>query len=397
MKRRVDPLRAPGVSDWKTAGLRVLLAALLLATAPSVHAQAGWPGGAGPDGSLGLAARFEGYSFDSPDAAGLESLSLLTLPFHARAALPGPLALGIRGSFARGALVGADGVETTLSGLVDTEVALGLNLEAGGFSTTIAGIVVAPTGKATHSAEEARIAALVASEFLPFRINSWGMGGAAGISVTAARPFGQGSIGFGGGFITAREFEPFQTGPAGSFVYRPGNQLQLRFAADRNITRSARLSFALAFERSGEDLRDGESLYRAGNRYQAMGSYAFTAGARSTAVVYAGALRSDEGVAFDPGLSHDFSARTLLLAGGGMRIPLGVVVLVPSVDSRLYRRDSGLGQGYLGGAGASLEIPAGDLVFAPSGRVRMGSLVVEDEIRSAITGFDVGLEIRFRR
>src|SRR5690606_26366129 len=127
-----------------------------------------------------------------------------------------------------------------------------------------------------------------------------------------------------------------------------------------------------------------------------MGSYAFAAGPRATGIVYAGGLHTQDGVGFDQPLTHDSSSRTLLLLGGGMRTPIGAAVLVPSVDARVFRRGSGRGQGYMGGIGASLELPAGDFSIAPGARVRAGNYVVDDDLDSRIIGFDLGLDIRFR-
>jgi hypothetical protein len=343
---------------------------------------------------------FESYRFAEPVNAGIESVSLISVPATARARLFGPLTLQLRGGFASGSLVTATGSEVDLSGPIDTEVQLGVNLGSGPFSTSVAGIFVAPTGTSRHSPEEAILAAFVGSDFLPFRVRNWGMGGAAGVSLTAARSFGGGSLGFGAGYIATREYTPFQTADAPAahdFVYRPGNQLQLRFAADRNLTSASKLAVALVFERSDEDLLDDENLYRSGNRYQAMASYAFAAGARSTAILYAGGLLSDEGVALNPALNNDFTSRSLILAGGGMRVPMGRTVFVPSIDARVFRRGSGLGQGYLTGIGAAFEIPAGGFALSPTARYRLGKFVASEDVESRVTGFDLGLEIRFGR
>src|SRR5690606_2748252 len=113
---------------------------------------------------------------------------------------------------------------------------------------------------------EARVAALIASELLPFRFTNWGMGGAAGLAVNLARPVGSGNVGFGVGYLAAREFEPVRD--AQSFTYRPGNRLQVRLAADRNVANAGKLSLSLAFERHEEDRAAGVNLYRPGNRYQ---------------------------------------------------------------------------------------------------------------------------------
>jgi len=391
----IAQLTDPMMNRLKPPAYRVRIAVMVaLAGAAtlvqtSVSAQA-TPGDGRPV-TLGVA--YETYRFAEPDAANLESLTLATSPFTARTTLLDRASIDVRGAFARAELQEADGTTSTLAGLTDTEIAVSVGFEISGGMATVTGIALAPTGKTGHDADESRIAGLIASELFPFRITNWGTGGGAGVSANFARPLSDGAnIGIGVGYLAAREYEPLSVGGAG-FAYRPGDQVQLRLAVDRNLGTSAKASVALVFQRHQEDQLDGANLYLAGNRFQSIASYAFAVGPQSSAIVYAGGLHSADGVALQP-LAHDHSSRTLFLLGGGLRVPFAGMVALPSVDARLFRRGSGSGQGYLGGVGASLEIPAAGSIVAPNVRLRVGNLVVDESRESGITAADLGVTIR---
>lgn len=381
----------------KTRLRRILHTSCILLTGvipAAAHAQTGL---VTTQGRATVGIGYETYRFGTPESADLKSLSLISAPFAAGAPLFGRVSIDVRGAYARGRLVDADGNEATLSGLVDTEVGLNVGIGSGPTTATISLMGVLPTGTEQLDGTEARIAGLIASELLPFRFTNWGMGGAIGASAQASRAIGSGSVGIGVGYLASREFKPLRTeSAAGEFTYQPGNRVQLRAAADRNIGAS-KLSLSIAYEYHEDDKLQGVNLYRSGDRFQGVASYAFAAGTRGAGIIYAGGLHSAEGAPTQAGLNLDFSARTLLLAGGGVRLPVGAAVLVPSLDLRLFRRGSGSGQGYLSGVGASLEYAAGAATILPSARVRFGNLVVEDGVESEITGVDVGLSLRFSR
>jgi hypothetical protein len=299
-------------------------------------------------------------------------------------------------------MIDARGREITLSGPLDTEVSLGLNMGRGPYTAALTGVAVTPTGSGRHTLAEAQVASVIATEFLPFGIRSWGGGGSAGVALMTTRTLGQGSVGVGAGFLSSRQYSPFRNpdsdGSAGAdFVYQPGNRLQLRAAAERNLTRSSRLTLGFTFERTNADVMEENDLFRPGNRYQALGSYAFVLGGRSTAILYTGGMRADGGVVLDPVLINDFSSRTLGLVGAGMRVPVGGVILVPDLGGRIYRRGSGLGQGYIGDAGLAMELPSGPHAITSGARFRYGNLVAGEGMESRITGVDLTLNVRFGR
>jgi hypothetical protein len=368
-------------------------AAALLARDPVPATAQGLDAGAGAAG--GSAIGFEHYRFATGDAANIESLSLLTVPVGGRVPLFGRASLDVRSAWARAAMTRPDGSEISLAGFTDTEIGVGVSFGPANFVTTVTGVAVVPTGHSSHTLAESELVGVIAADLLPLRISHWGAGGGGGARFSTVRAFEWGSLGFGAGYVVTREFEPLQADAIGSrFEYRPGDQLQLRAALDRTIGRSAKWTTSLALQIHRDDQLDGSNLYRAGNRYQAMTSYAFAAGAGSSGIVYLGGLHRDRGTALLD-FSRDIPAQTLVLAGGGLRIPAAGTVLLPSVDTRLFRTADGVGQGFLSGVGVSLEWPLQGAVVVPSARARFGTVLVRQGRDSGIVGADLGLGIRF--
>lgn len=348
------------------------------------------PGVASAQVGFGAGASFETYTFAEPANRGIESISLLTLPVQARVTVFRSLMLDLSGAYASGAVTMADGTEATVSGPTDTDV--GLTWAFGRDRGTVGAFVALPTGHSTHTAEEAIAAGMVAADLLPFRITNWGAGGGAGVHGSYSVPLGSWNVGASAGYRMAREFEPI-TEP--EFSYQPGDELRVRVGIDRTFGRSGKLNLALAGWFYGEDAQDDNALYQSGNRYQALGSYAFRAGYRSMAVLYAGVLHRENGV-FIAG-DFDTPSQDLLLGGAGMRMPLGGVTLLPSVDVRVFRREDGLNQGWLGGLGLAADVPAGPLTITPSARYRYGNAVMAEDVESGISGFALALVARYGR
>jgi hypothetical protein len=346
--------------------------------------------------TAGAGVALEVYRFGSPEVTGFRQVSLMTLPWGIRSPLAGPLSLELRGAYAVGTAKRPEGQDISLSGFTDTEMRLSVGYDARDWVTTANAVVLLPTGKSTHTAEEAVVAGVVAADLLPFRVVNWGTGGAAGGTLGVVRARNGGSLGFSAAFLAAREFEPVED-VSGSpiFAYRPGDQVQLRAAVDQNVGGTGKITVTLSFQHHRDDRIDGANLYRAGNRYQALGSYAFAAGSRSSAIVYGGLHHRDQGTALaEP--TREIPAQNLVLAGGGLRIPFGGGVFLPSIDTRLFLTADGVGEGHLTGAGLSFELPlADDFTAIPSARLRYGRLDVREGLESDITGADVGLSIRW--
>ncbi len=376
-RHRHQAARRRSVRRWQTHA--ALLACAGCTVAGRAAAQA--------TGQAGGGFAFELYHFSDAAALGMKSLTLLTLPFAGRADLTPRLSLSVNGAFARGELKPATGSVETVSGLTDTEVRA--SYVAGRDFVTLSVVGLLPTGHSKLTVSESDVAGAVAADVLPFRISNWGSGGGLGASVSVARPLGSVNAGISAGYVVAREFEPLE---GSASQYRPGNQLHLTGALDHNAGAS-RLALRVSWLSFNADQSDGANLYQAGDRLQATGSVAFAAGARASALVYAGWLHRSEG-RFQT-VSLITAAEQLLLAGGGLRMPLGPGVLQPSIDLRVLGGSAAAGRGYTASAGASAEFPAGGATVAPTVRARFGTLKPRRGVSSGFSGAEIGLSIRF--
>jgi hypothetical protein len=337
----------------------------------------------------GGGAVLESYRFASPAAAGLEALSLLTVPLAFQAQLGRTVSMDFVGTYARGALRRADGSEAVLSGLTDTQLALTAEVVPELLSLGV--VALLPTGKQKQTEVEADVAAAISADLLPFRISSWSTGGGIGVSGSLTRSLGRVGIGVSASYVLGREFDLLESG----FAYRPGNQLVVRAAVDASVGQAGKLALQLGVQRASEDRANGNNLFRPGNRFLGMSSYSFRAGAAGSAIVYAGFYHRSAG-SYLLEASLDAPTEGLWLAGGGMRIPLGGVVLQPSLDLRVLNRGDGTDQGYGLGAGTTLEWRrAGGITWVPLVRARFGNMLVREGVESGFTGFDAGLLVRF--
>jgi hypothetical protein len=332
---------------------------------------------------------FERYGFGESAAIGIESIALLTLPFAARLDVSSGIALQLSGAWARAALSDAAGRESTLAGFTDTE--LRATFAVPGQIVTLTAIALLPTGHSQLTEDEAEVAGVVAADVLPFRMTNWGTGGGFGASIAAAAPLGGFAAGISAGYVVAREFEPLDADQ--DFVYRPGDQLHITAALDRDVTSSAKASLRLSFQRYATDEAEGANLYQAGNRYQATGSYAFAAGTRASAIVYAGFLHRGEGQ-FE--VQADVRpAQNQFLTGAGLRFPMGRGILQPALDLRVLTGTDDADSGYTAGIGVSGEWPLGGAIFVPTLRARLGNARGRSDAESSFTGADAGVAIRF--
>jgi hypothetical protein len=363
---------------------RLLFAAasLTLATTRSAAQLASPTGGAG--------VLFESYSFGSPDKVDLKKVSLLTIPVAARVFLAPKIEFGVSSAYASGTLTRSGGQATTISGPTDTELRLTYGLVED--RVRISAAALAPTGKSQLTAQEMDVTGVIAADLLPFAISNWGSGGGLGVSAAFAAPMNDvTTLGLSAGYVVARKYEPLS---ATTFAYRPGNQLQIRAAADRTVGSAAKASVQLTYLHFGQDQGDGSNLYQSGDRLQAVGSLAFAAGTNSTGIVYAGYLRRQQGeyttaVRVTP-------AQDLLYAGTAFRRPVGGAILVPSLDARILGNASGVEQGRTISAGLALEFPSGNFEVVPRAQARFGSLTVRTGQESTFTGMELGLSIRSR-
>lgn len=372
----------PHVRRFGARAALVLLLPLAMLSAPeAIDAQTSGV-------SAGVEGVFQSFSFSEAESTGLSSVQLLTLPFSGRVGLGSSARVEIHGAWARGTLTRSDDSTAEIAGPTDTEVRLVGELANG--QVTALAFALLPTGTSTFEEGELELAGIVGADLLPFRISNWGAGGGFGAAVTLTRSIGDWGVGLTGGYTAAREYEPLSDDPV---QYRPGNRIRVRAGFDRTFNQNQKGSFRVSWQRFGDDALDGQNVFRSGDRLEAMGSWAFPAGARASAIVYAGYQHRSEGTAL-----ADLTPRAsqgLALVGGGLRTPFLGGVLAPSADLRLVRRDDGTDQGVLFGGGATLELPAGSWTLLPSARFRAGNVTVRDDMESGFTGFELGFGVRF--
>lgn len=349
--------------------------------------------------SVGGGAQLQTYTFDDPQAAGVERLRLLTLPWATSLPLGSVAALSLDGAWASGEATSAGGLGAELSGVTDTHV--GLTLGVGPDWLVVSADATLATGRSELSLAESLVAGVVAADLLPFAIDTWGSGGSMGGSIAAATQLGAWGVGLVAGYRVARAFEPLGEFSLG---YRPGNQLQLRAALDRDVGAST-LSATLGYQRSGDDEVLGANLFRSGTRLLGNVSVAFPLGLRSSALVHAGVQHRSKGTLLldeaPLGGAGDSPSQQLFSLGADVRLPLGrAAALFPSTDLRVFRASDGASQGWVGTAGASLDLRlAGNssstrLVLSPAGRLRTGRVVVEDGVESGLFGWEAALVLR---
>ena len=379
-------------------GAKLVAALLLHAAAVTLAMSAPSASGVAAQSVAG-GALLQTYTFGDPQAAGVERLSLLALPWGASMQLGSVAAISVDGAWARGEATSAGGQSATLSGLTDTNV--GMTLGLGPDWLVVSGDATLATGAGALSIEESLVAGVVAADLLPFAIDTWGSGGSVGGSLAAATQLGAWGVGLAAGYRVAREFEPLADL---AFGYRPGDQLQLRLALDRDLGVST-LSAVVGYQRFDDDQLVGLNLFRSGSRVQGLVSVVFPLGLRSSALVHAGVQHRSKGtLLLDESLlagAGDSPSQQLFSVGADLRVPLGrSAALLPTTELRVFRAEDGASQGWVGTAGAQLDLRlAGNsartrLVLSPSARLRTGRVVVEEDAESGVFGWDVGLVLR---
>ncbi|HZD04915.1 MAG TPA: hypothetical protein VE173_08350, partial [Longimicrobiales bacterium] len=225
---------------------------------------------------------------------------------------------------------------------------------------------------------------------LPFAVSNWGSGAGGGAAVSMARPVGALGLGLSVAYLARQSFEPLDDQ---TFSYRPGNLLQVVAAVDGTVGDAGKATLQASYYRYGEDELDDANLFRSGDRFRILGSYAFPLAARANGIVYAGVLHRARGSYLDS--DETLASQNLVMAGGGVRVPTGGGVLQPDAEIRFYRRADDVDQGWDLGIGASFELTGRSTMLAPFARVHIGNLEVRPGVDTGFKGFELGAAVRF--
>lgn len=373
--------------------LALLPMALTLAAAPPETAAQ----------SLSAGALLEVYALSKSTDFRLRSIHLMTLPFGGRFPLGSRAQLVAEGAYAYARAELANGADGSASGLVDTRLSLEARL--GGVSISASALL--PTGDVVGTANEATVVGLLSTELLPFSVTQWGTGGGAAADIGYGGRIGEVTVRLSVGASQFRASSPLGFGA----VYSPGTQLRTRAVVESAVGATGVLSVLVGYQHYMVDEYDGVNLFAPGARMGGAASYGFAAGPRKSILAYASVHRLQGGVSqlrlsgftdlnnLLPGVG-DQPARTLLGAGGELRLARGRYVFAPRADVRMLRRADGIGQGWLASAGGRAEIRPLDLmgrrwVVEPTLDVRVGRILVSQGVRSSVFGGQVGVTLRW--
>jgi hypothetical protein len=334
----------------------------------------------------GIRTQVEALTFSSPEESGIEWISLLSTPWDASLGVGDWGAVSVRGNWALAHIEANGGASDEIVGLTDTEVMVDIFL---GERALLSLSALAPTGKTELDAVEFGLSGILAAQSLPFSMAAWGTGGRVGADlVVDASPTPRTRVTLLTGYHLGREYEPLNVG---GLQYRPGNQLNLRASVEQFVGRAS-LGLTLGFQNFGEDQTQGQNLFQAGNRFQAVASGLVPFGETGSAGVWASWTRRAQGsaaVGVIPVLDGvlDQPSQDLVQFGGALRLPVAGVVVIPEADVRLFRQENGVGEGRLSGLGVTAELPlrrsrrGSRLFLEPSLRARFGS--IEDPFGNA--------------
>jgi hypothetical protein len=345
--------------------------------------------------SFGTGVQFQGYSF--AEGLGVKAANLLLVPFAASLPLGSRASADVYTAYGTGSALVGD-TQHRLSGFVDTRVRA--NFQATPWALITVGVNV-PTGNATHTDSEARVAAVLSSELLGFREASWGLGAGVTTGIATAHHIGSTGVGLGVSYRVASQFEPVADS---SLKYTPGNEVRVRLGLDRNIGNN-KLTGGITFQNYSQDKVDNRDLFQPGNRWRGDLAYSFRTGATAAWTLYATDIWRENGdvsinVIDQSGAAlqdSTFSTGTQNLVIGGIAgsLRMGSLSLQPAIDARMQTRELEGGEGWLVGAGTDVPLRAGRFDITPGGRITFGKIQGDSPVDHSVWGGELSLTLRW--
>lgn len=359
---------------------RILLPAFLL-IARSALAQ---------DGGARISPQFIRYSLGSPSN---NTISEMAIPLFAFMPLTRTLTLDIGTAFASARVTSTSAgqaVESTISGLTDTQIRATVNLGSDLVLLT-AGVNV-PTGRSTVKPAEQSAAGLIGNDFLVFPISSMGsgFGGTGGLAL--AHPFGDWNLGAGLSLRRSMPFDPYEDASGAKLRYTPGDEMRVRLGVDHPYG-TGRASVGVTYSKFTDDSISGSSIYNTGDRLMAQG-YITSKMGPGDYVVSAWNLFRASGTLAD-GSKSGTENITDLAASYGMAI--GDARLEPGLDVRTWvQPDAALSLQTT--ISLRYEQPMGAFTVSPGAGFTIGKLAAQSasgaSTTASVTGFRAQLTIR---
>jgi hypothetical protein len=337
--------------------------------------------------------QFQGYDFDNE--LGVEAANLIMFPVAWQLSVGNRLGFDLYTAYARGAaLIG--GTEYTLAGPVDTRVRA--NYTAAPWAVLTFGLNL-PTGATAHTENEARVAAVLATDLLGFREANFGLGFGATTGIATAYRVGDTGIGFGASYRLASEFEPRADT---ALKYTPGNEVRIRAGVDHNFG-SGKVTAGVTYQNFARDRLDGRDLFQAGSRVRADAAYSFRTGPAASWTAYLtdvwrnnGDLSLDALQAGESGTLRTGSQNLLITGVSGSWRMRPALSVLPLAEIRVLTREDPGGDGWLATAGASVPLRVRTFGVTPLARLSYGSIEDDAAVGRRIIGGELGLTVAWR-
>jgi hypothetical protein len=243
---------------------------------------------AGQGVNVRSAAHFERYTFDS---LAYSAVAELTVPVSIHAQLGPWAALTVSGGLVRVNLeAGSPDVEDqTVSGALDTEARLAVNLVPGRLTLLASGAI--PTGIRSVTVPELSLLEVVSRDIIGFAASDLGTGGYIGTGMVGAFPVGQMALGLAASYRYPFEYQPIQ---GMNNTLTPGGEIRVRAGLEGPLGRRTHLRTAGIVAIRQKDAINDSTVNGVGNRLIGYISLNQGIGAVSTVTVYAfDVFRSD--------------------------------------------------------------------------------------------------------
>jgi len=171
--------------------------------------------------------------------------------------------------------------DQTLSGVIDTEARLTVNVIPSRLSLIAGGVV--PTGIKTVAQDELAVLGAISSDIIGLTTNELGNGGNLGMGFVGALPVGRFAVGYGATFRTAFSYQPVSGEDA---ELRPGNEARLRLGFEGPVALRSYVRLAGIYAIRKKDELGGDIQNGVGDRL--VGYLSFNQGIGSSALVLYG-------------------------------------------------------------------------------------------------------------
>ncbi len=228
----------------------------------------------------------ENYSLG--DGLGFSDISEITVPvaFTARLGTFGTLTAS---SGYVAITVKQDGQEDlTLSGLVDTEGRLSINIMRDRLVFLVTG--AAPTGMGTIDQTKVAILPAIATDVIGFASGELGAGGRVGTGFAGAFPVGRMALGVGATFQQTFSYDPVEGVPT---TLKPGSEVRLRTGLEGPVGPRSYLRMAAILSIRQKDQINDQTVNGVGNRLTGYVSFNQGLGSTSLTLYTFGVSRSD--------------------------------------------------------------------------------------------------------